>query len=399
MRVIRKAARSLVFILLLYYAATAAPSARWTEAEANAWHRQQPFLVGSNYNPATAINELEMWQADTFDPKRIDLELGWAANIGMNTMRVYLHDLAYKQDPEGFKRRLNTFLQIADKHRIRPMFVLFDSCWDPFPVAGKQRDPRPGVHNSGWMQSPGKVALEDPAEYPRLEAYVKGVVGAFKNDKRILAWDIWNEPDNMNDPAYISLEPKNKVELVLALLPQAFQWAREAGATQPLTSGVWKGGDWSKPHELTAMEITQLYLSDIISFHNYDAPESFERRIKQLQRYNRPILCTEYMARGNGSTFEGSLPIAKRYNVAAINWGLVQGKSQTHLPWDSWRRPYVDREPLIWFHEVFRTDGTPYRIEEVELIKRLTGKARTQTGRFPAGSVSAKPLARLILVT
>jgi hypothetical protein len=132
------------------------------------------------------------------------------------------------------------------------------------------------------------------------------------------------------------------------------------------------------------MEITQLYLSDIITFHNYDAPESFERRIKQLQRYNRPILCTEYMARGNGSTFEGSLPIAKRYKVAAINWGLVQGKSQTHLPWDSWRRPYIDREPAIWFHEVFRTDGTPYRTEEVELIKRLTGKV--QAARAAASS-------------
>ncbi|MDQ1524366.1 MAG: hypothetical protein QOE47_2290 [Pyrinomonadaceae bacterium] len=381
MHVSRKAARALVVVLLLCHVAFAAPSSRWTEAEANEWYKRQPFLVGSNYNPATAINELEMWQAETFDLKRIDLELGWAEDIGMNTMRVYLHDLAYKQDPEGFKRRIDEFLRIADKHKIRPMFVLFDSCWDPFPVTGKQREPRPGVHNSGWMQSPGKVALEDPAEYPRLAAYVKGVVGAFKDDRRILAWDIWNEPDNMNEPAYSALEPKNKAELVLALLPQAFQWAREAGATQPLTSGVWKGGDWSNPRDIGAMEITQLHLSDIISFHNYDDPASFERRIKQLQRYDRPILCTEYMARGNGSTFEGSLPIAKRYNVAAINWGLVQGKSQTHLPWDSWRRPYVDREPAIWFHEVFRTDGTPYRAAEVELIKRLTGKLKAQASR------------------
>ncbi|MDQ1590386.1 MAG: hypothetical protein QOG71_1013 [Pyrinomonadaceae bacterium] len=386
MYVSRKAARALVVILLLCHVAFAAPSSKWTETEANEWYKRQPFLVGSNYNPATAINELEMWQADTFDPRRIDLELGWAEDIGMNTMRVYLHDLAYKQDPEGFKRRIDEFLRIADKHKIRPMFVLFDSCWDPFPVTGKQREPRPGVHNSGWMQSPGKVALEDPAEYPRLATYVKGVVGAFKDDRRILAWDIWNEPDNMNEPAYSALEPKNKAELVLALLPQAFQWAREAGATQPLTSGVWKGGDWSNPRDIGAMEITQLHLSDIISFHNYDDPASFERRIKQLQRYNRPILCTEYMARGNGSTFEGSLPIAKRYNVAAINWGLVQGKSQTHLPWDSWRRPYVDREPAIWFHEVFRTDGTPYRAAEVELIKRLTGKLKAQAARSHTGA-------------
>lgn len=384
MNVIHKAARLLVVVLLLTHAAafqTLAATQKWTESKANEWYKSQGFLVGSNYNPASAINELEMWQADTFDPKRIDLELGWAADIGMNTMRVYLHDLAYKQDPKGFLERVDRFLAIAEKHKIKPMLVLFDSCWDPFPVAGKQRAPRPGIHNSGWVQSPGKVALEDPAEYPRLEAYVRGVVTRFANDKRVLAWDIWNEPDNMNDPAYISLEPKNKVELVLGLLPQAFQWARESNATQPLTSAPWKGGDWSNPRELTATEIAQLYLSDIISFHNYESAESFERRIKQLQVYNRPILCTEYMARGNNSTFEGSLPVAKRYNVAAINWGLVQGKSQTHLPWDSWRRPYTDREPAIWFHEVFRTDGAPYRVEETQLIRQLTGKVKAAAGR------------------
>lgn len=384
MNVIHKAARLLVVVLLLTHAAafqTLAATQKWTESKANEWYKSQGFLVGSNYNPASASNELEMWQADTFDPKRIDLELGWAADIGMNTMRVYLHDLAYKQDPKGFLERVDRFLAIAEKHKIKPMLVLFDSCWDPFPVAGKQRAPRPGIHNSGWVQSPGKVALEDPAEYPRLEAYVRGVVTRFANDKRVLAWDIWNEPDNMNDPAYISLEPKNKVELVLGLLPQAFQWARESNATQPLTSAPWKGGDWSNPRELTATEIAQLYLSDIISFHNYESAESFERRIKQLQVYNRPILCTEYMARGNNSTFEGSLPVAKRYNVAAINWGLVQGKSQTHLPWDSWRRPYTDREPAIWFHEVFRTDGAPYRVEETQLIRQLTGKVKAAAGR------------------
>jgi hypothetical protein len=374
--VLHQSLRLGVLIWLLCHAAFAAPVQKWTEQKANEWYRKQGFLVGSNYNPATAINELEMWQAETFDPKRIDLELGWAEQIGMNTMRVYLHDLAYGQDPEGFCRRLDQFLAICAGHNIRPMLVLFDSCWDPLPVIGRQRPPRPGVHNSGWVQSPGAGALQDPAQYPRLEAYVRGVVGRFANDKRVLAWDIWNEPDNLNSSSYLSAEPKNKVELVLALLPQAFAWARQAGPTQPLTSAPWKGGDWSSPRALSAMELTQLYLSDIISFHNYDSPDKFEARVKQLQVYNRPILCTEYMARGNGSTFEGVLPLAKRYNVAAINWGLVQGKSQTHLPWDSWQRPYTDREPTVWFHEVFRTDGTPYRTEETELIKRLTGKVK-----------------------
>jgi hypothetical protein len=334
-------------------------TARWTEQKAKDWYAEQPWLVGSNYIPSTAINELEMWQADTFDPKRIDTELGWAQSLGLNTMRVFLHDLLWKQDPDGFKKRIDIFLSIAQKHKIRPIFVLFDSCWDPNPKLGKQRAPRPGVHNSGWVQSPGAAALKDPAEYPRLEAYVKGVVGAFASDKRILAWDVWNEPDNTNDGSYASEEPPNKVQLVLALLPKAFEWAREAGATQPLTSGVWNG-DWANPETLGPMEKIQLGDSDVISFHSYEKPAVFEKRVLSLQQYGRPIFCTEYMARGNGSTFQGTLPIAKKYHVAAINWGLVAGKTQTYLPWDSWKHPYTDREPAVWFHEIFRTNGQPY---------------------------------------
>ena len=362
-------------LVLICSSVAFAQTAKWSEQKANDWYKQQAWLVGSNYVPATAINELEMWQADTFDPDRIDRELAWAESIGMNTMRVFLHDLLWK-DPEGFKKRIDTFLTIAAKHNIKPMFVLFDSVWDANPQLGKQRAPRPGVHNSGWMQSPGAKALSDPNEYPRLEAYVKGVVGAFAKDRRVLAWDIWNEPDNTNGWSYNQSEPKNKVELVLALLPRAFEWARAAGPEQPLTCGVWKD-DWTE-EKISPMARLQLDLSDVISFHNYDAPTELEKRINWLLRFNRPLLCTEYMARGNGSFFIGSLPVLKKYNVAAINWGLVQGKAQTHLPWDSWQRPYVDREPAIWFHEVFRTDGTPYIQEEVEYIKRMTGKGKAR---------------------
>jgi hypothetical protein len=371
--------RRLVYVItvsLLLTVTVLAQTGRWSEQQARDWYARQPWLVGSNYNPASAINELEMWQADSFDPKRIDLELGWAESLGMNTMRVYLHDLLW-QDPDGFKRRLDQFLTIAAKHKIKPIFVLFDSVWDPDPKLGKQRAPRPGVHNSGWMQSPGRAALQNASEHPRLEAYVKGVVGAFARDRRVLAWDIWNEPDNENPGSYDKLEPKNKVELVLPLLRQAFAWAREAKPEQPLTSGVWKG-DWSTPEKMTEMDRLQIELSDVVTFHNYDSPTELEKRINWLKRYNRPMICTEYMARGNGSFFFGGLLVGKVHNVGMINWGLVQGKTQTHLPWDSWQHPYVDREPSIWFHEVFRTDGTPYIPEEVEFIKRMTGKVKAK---------------------
>ena len=346
----------------------------WSKADANAWYGKQKWLVGSNYIPANAINQLEMWQEATFDPAQIDKELGWAQGLGMTTMRVFLHDALWQQDAPGFKKRIDTFLTIAARHGIKPLFVLFDSCWDPHPRLGPQHPPIPGVHNSGWVQSPGTDALQDPSQYPRLEAYVKGVVGAFAHDDRILGWDVWNEPDNA--ASQYPGQPKDKAALVTKLLPQVFAWARSVDPTQPLTSGVWRGMDWAPDAPKDAMETTQLGQSDVITFHDYSWPETFKARIALLKPYGRPIICTEYMARGNGSTFDGSLPIGKRENVGMINWGFVQGKEQTNLPWNSWQRPYVLIEPTIWFHDVLHTDGTPYRQAEVDLIKRIAEAPR-----------------------
>jgi len=345
--------------------------ARWSEQQANDWYAKQPWLVGANFIPSDAINQLEMFQAATFNPALNDKELGLGESIGMNTMRVFLQDQLWQQDPEGFKKRLDIFLSIASKHHIKPLLVLFDSCWETDPRLGPQHPPIPGIHNSGWVQSPGKRELLDPAYEPKLKAYVVGVVGAFATDDRILGWDVWNEPDNAGGDK--ASDVPAKVRRVNELLPKTFAWARSANPSQPLTSGVWTG-DWSDPSKESVTTKIQLSESDVISFHNYGWPEEFEARIKELQIQHRAIICTEYMARGAGSTFDGSLPIAKKYNVGAINWGLVAGKTQTYFPWDSWQRPYVLIQPTIWFHDVFRQDDTPYRQHEVELIRQLTGR-------------------------
>lgn len=349
-------------------------TAHWSEQKADAWYSHQPWLVGSDYINRDSINQLEMWQPDTFNPQQIDQELGWAQSIGMNTMRVFLHDLLWKQDPEGFRNRLNVFLTIAAKHHIRPIFVLFDSCWDPNPKLGPQHPPIPGVHNSGWVQSPGTRALEDPSQYPRLKAYVQGVVGAFANDPRVLAWDLWNEPSNGNIGSYAKNDPRSKYHLVETLLPQVFAWAREENPSQPLTSGVWEG-DWSSLAKMDPISRIQIENSDVISFHNYGWPEDFEHHVELLEQFHRPLICTEYMARGEGSTFDTILPVALKHHVAAINWGFVNGKTQTNLPWDSWSRPYVLQPPAIWFHDIFYADGRPYRQHEIDLIRALTAQA------------------------
>jgi hypothetical protein len=362
-----------VCFVLACLTSLSAETSRWTEEKARTWYEQQPWLVGSNYIPEDSINQLEMWQAESFNPSQIDKELGWAEGMGMNTMRVFLHDLVWQQNPTAFKQRIDQFLQISSRHHIKPLLVLFDSCWDPNPKLGVQHPPIPGVHNSGWVQSPGAAALKDPAQEPRLKAYVEGVIGAFANDPRILGWDVWNEPAGTNDGSYEREELKNKVQFVEALLPKVFSWAREANPSQPLTSGVWDI-DFEKGTPFNKVQRTQLENSDVITFHNYSWPEVFEKEVVFLQQFKRPVICTEYMARSAGSTFDTVLPLAKKYHVGAINWGFVAGKTQTYYPWDSWQHPYILDQPTIWFHEVLHTDGTPYREAEVKLIKELTSR-------------------------
>ncbi len=321
----------------------------WSVDKANKWYSRLRWPVGCNFIPSTAINQLEMWQADTFDPATIDRELGWAAGIGMNTARVYLHDLAWTGDPSGFRKRIDEFLRIAGKHGIRPIFVFFDDCWLEDPKPGRQPAPKPGVHNSGWLQSPGRKAADDQSGWPRLEKYVKDVLKSFCKDSRILMWDLYNEPGN-----------SKRDEKSLPLLKEVFGWAREVAPDQPLTSGVWAE---NKP-----IKEFQIANSDVITFHHYDVAEDLIRQIADLKIHGRPLVCTEWLLRGK-SDVATHLPIFHRERVGCLNWGLVAGKTQTIFPWGS---PEGAPEPKLWFHDLLRKDGTPFDIKEIELFKSLT---------------------------
>lgn len=349
---------------------------RWTAEQANAWYEKQPWLVGCNFNPSSAVNQLEMWQAESFDPETIDRELGWAADIGFNSIRVYLHNLLWQHDSERFVNRIERFLAIAEKHGIGVMFVPLDGVWDPQPKFGLQRAPRPHIHNSGWLQAPGAQILGDAQRHDELRPYIYGLIHEFRNDRRVHAWDLFNEPENLNVNSYgkhgATTELPNKAEMATRLLRKVFVWARNAEPSQPLTAGVWRG-PWPSHDKMSTIEKLMLEESDVISFHNYGDLSDVRLRIEQLRRYGRPILCTEYMARPNGSRFDPILTYFKEETVAAYNWGFVAGKTQTNYPWDSWQKSYT-AQPKTWFHEIFRGNGTAYDSREVEYIKNVTGQ-------------------------
>ncbi|HEY3863398.1 MAG TPA: cellulase family glycosylhydrolase [Verrucomicrobiae bacterium] len=376
MKVLSPRPALLLLAFLLTQNCHAANSERWTARQANDWYAKQPWLVGANFVPSTAANQLEMWQSETFDPATIDRELGYAQSIGMNTMRVFLHDIPWREDAEGFCSRVGKYLEIADKHGIKTLFVIFDGVWHPYPKAGAQPAPIPGLHNSRWVQSPGRDYLESPAKQDELKPYVIGLLTRFGNDSRVLAWDLFNEPDNPNREAYgregskIELDEPDKEKFATQLLEKTFQWFREAHPSQPATCGVWRGDYLNNP---TPVQQVQLGQSDVITFHNYDPPAELKKCIEGLKKLGRPVLCTEYMARGNRSTFAANLPVLKQYDVAAWSWGLVNGKSNTIYPWDSWKKHYA-AEPKVWFHDIFRPDGTPFSKSETDLIRQLTAR-------------------------
>jgi hypothetical protein len=327
----------------------------WSREKANKWYDEQPWLIGCNFLPATAVNDVEMWRGETFDPATIDRELGLAASIGFNTIRVFLNFVVWQGDPAGLKKRIDQFLSIAARHGISVMLVLFDDCNFADRVARDepQPDPVPGVTNSQWVSSPPLALVKDRAAWPKLENYIKDIVGTFGQDSRVIVWDLYNEAAN-----------SNMCEKSAPLVEAAFRWAREARPIQPLTVCAWI--DYENPISQLFME-----LSDVVSFHTYLTIDKVREQIALCRKHGRPLICTEWLTRPYNS-IEEMLPLLHQERIGSYHWGLVTGRTQTCYTWQS--KP-GDPEPELWQHDLFRADGTPFRAEEIALFKSLADKA------------------------
>lgn len=369
---------------------------RWSAERAQEWYAQLPWLSGCNYYPATAINQIEMWQASSWDPKTIAKELSWARDLGFNTMRVYLHDLVFADDEQGLYQRMDEFLTICHDRGIRPFFVFFDDCHDPCSALGQQPLPIPAYHNSGWVTCPDRAKAmrfsdgsASAAEVQGLKDYVQKTIKRFANDDRVLMWELYNEPGRgvfLDDSEGQGDLGSDKFWDASALLVQAsWEWAREVAPSQPICSNTY-GCCGNINHSINVLN------SDVHSLHTYCPGEHVAKELDEFEDQTRPIFMTEYMARTLGSTFESVMPILKERKVAAINWGFVLGKSGSHYDWDSRIRDGKFRaakdlraqgevlqdgdpipEPELWFHDILRGDGSAYDEQEVALIKRLNG--------------------------
>ncbi len=347
---------------------------RWTAERANDWYDAQPWLVGANFVPSTASNQLEMWQAETFDPDTIERELGWAAGLGMNSMRVFLHDLLWQDDAAAFQDRIDAYLDIAAEHGISTMLVLFDSVWNPDPRLGPQDEPQPGLHNSAMGAGAGQCGPCRSVARGRLQNYVEGVVGAFANDERVIMQDVWNEPSNTNNGKFVELP--NKRDLVAALLPKAFAWARNANPSQPLTAGYGPKRAAARSIHWPAIRQMEHSTSSALSTDYQDAGAA-SKPGSAICRATGPLLLTEYIARKAGSTFEGILPIARREKIASLQLGLRERPlpDDSTYPGTAGRRrgPSGCATGPVKFHDIFYADGRAYLEDEVALIRRMTG--------------------------
>jgi hypothetical protein len=353
---------------------------QWSKEQANDWYQQQGWMCGFNYLPRTAVNWTDIWQAETFDATTIEQELGWAQAAGYTTLRINLPFIVWQHDRDGLIKRIDHFLGIAHKHHLRVMLTLMDDCAfsGDEPYLGPQKAPVPGKHNSQAAGSPGRDKVCDRDCWPEIERYIRDLVRTFRDDKRVLMWDLYNEPGNRGTFATGIEEVfyDEKLEtFALELMENAFVWARDEDPAQPLTVGAWRIGlDPDQPVETFfghPIDQAAFRLSDVISFHAYVGTAKMVRILRYVEQFDRPLMCTEWLARHVGSIFEEQLPLMHACNVVPYQWGLVRGKTQTFLPWPVYMQRRHDYAHL-WFHDVFDEHGIPFRKAEMELVAQLS---------------------------
>lgn len=345
----------------------------WSKERIWEWYNARPWIRGCNYMSADCANRMDQWQAEGFEERlqTTDEELALAHEIGFNSIRIIPEFFIWQQDHDGFMERFERYLQVAHKHGISCMVVFGNDCMPPKEEAlkrfrlGKQEFAL-GYHGGrkvsqhGVLNEPGYHLLDEPELAAQHYEWVREIITKYKDDERILIWDLFNEPGN-----------SRRGSMSLPHLKKFFEIAREINPIQPLTSCVWRMGDMP---DFCEIEQFALENSDIISYHDYNSYAKNVEIIHFLKKLGRPIVCTEWLARCMQNNVEEMFPLFFLEKVGCYNWGFVAGKYQTFEPWEHvWsdleKNPNLNFDFTKWFHDLYRPSLRPYNPKEIEIIK------------------------------
>ena len=350
---------------------------KWSKEKAWEWYNSRPFIRGCNYMSADCANRIDQWQALGFEERfeTTEKELKLMQELGFNSVRLILEYVVWEKEHDSFLERFERYISLCAKYGISCMIVLANDCMPPKTELWKMPDV--GVQNYDWGYHGGRRHSQHgghncpaPHYYFDDEKYrdsyfemVKEIVTLYKDDPRILMWDLFNEPGN-----------SNREEITMPYLVRMFETVREINPSQPLTVGAW----WFDSNDFHTSKLNEYALenSDIITYHCYNTYVEHVKLIKYLKGFGRPLVNTEWLARCTGNSVFENFPLFYLENIGCYNWGFVAGKYQTYEPYEAhWNWYYNDPNAPIdftkWFHDLYRPSHKPYDPRETELIRKF----------------------------
>jgi len=287
---------------------------------------------GFNYDGSWGTSGLDLWQHHDHGTMAVEIARGKRYFPKWNVARWWLSDQAFQRNPERFLANFEAGLSIFAEHGIKVMPLLFNRWRDPVCDFGgvSLEHIVPGLSNmSGQVADLFAYVDPSPREPALIERlhrnYLETVVGTHKDDARIFAWDLCNEP--LMGP-YVA-DPSSSVRAAeLRWLSWCRDVCKHVGVSQPLTVG-----NYPNP---VAEELTEP-ISDFISIHPYyiwNVPdvglgmpvtnkERFEAylddRVALARRVGKEILATE--------TVWGAIDDNKRVEILRYTLGELKKRN------------------------------------------------------------------------
>ncbi|MGI6713538.1 MAG: cellulase family glycosylhydrolase [Bacilli bacterium] len=353
---------------------------KWSKEKAWAWYNQQNWIRGFCYYPSCCVDLIEMWQEYNWDnvKKTINHEMKLAKDWGFNAVRIITSFEVYLDQHDAMMEHLEEFIMICDQHQIKVMVCLGNDCLVSKsnykkPIYGEQKCEY--FYHSGKAISPhivmndfGYSLTDDEENVEKYLAYIDEIVGKYAKDKRVLLWDIFNEPGN-----------SKRDMLSYEIMKKSFEIARKHQTIQPCAACCWSYDKHNRPYK--EIELKALEMSDVILYHGYMDFKKHHRTVRWLKKtYDRPLFNTEWLHRIWHNNVKNLFPYFRKHKIACFNWGLVRGKSQTNEPWEWLFNVYhqghgKDWDFTKWQHDLIRSNGQPYDFEEEKIIKRECQKA------------------------